>query len=371
VAVRKARHGGASQHVLELTPEALADHLVELGEPRYRARQILEWVFRHGAVDFSAMTSLPVALRERLAQDLLVRTAEVASRSESADGTFKLLLRWRDGEATECVMIPASGKSSRRTVCLSTQVGCDVGCRFCASGLDAARRNLSPGEIVEQALTVEDVLRERGENLSHVVFMGMGEPLANYRATVAAVRMINAPWGLDIAQRRITISTVGLPRQIVRLAGEGLQVTLALSLHAARAPLRSRLIPWAERLELTEILEACRTYLAKTGRRVTLEYCLLRGVNDRGEDLEALARISRDLRAHVNLMLYNPVEALPFERPELEEASMFLERLRHRDVRATLRTSRGVENDAACGQLRRRYVADRDGGAADTPDATF
>jgi 23S rRNA (adenine2503-C2)-methyltransferase len=346
-------------HILDFSPESLTSDLEELGEPSYRARQIFESVYRQGAVEFSSMSTLPAPLRARLTRRFIVRTAEVAGRSESSGGTVKLLLRWLDGETTECVMIPGSGRSSRSTVCLSTQVGCDVGCRFCASGLDGARRNLSVGEILEQALAIEDVLRERDSRVSHVVFMGMGEPLANYRATVAAVRALNAPWGLGIAQRRITVSTVGLPRQIVRLAEEGLQVTLALSLHAATSPLRSRLIPWAERLDLSEILDACRTYLARTGRRVTLEYCLLRGVNDQSQDLEALARIALDLRAHVNLMLYNPVESLPFERPAREEASRFLDGLRRRNVRATLRASRGIENDAACGQLRRRHLMRR------------
>lgn len=271
------------------------------------------------------------------------------------DGTVKLLLAWPDGATTECVMIPAPGDSPRRTVCVSTQVGCDVGCRFCASGLDGSLRNLSVGEILEQAIVIGEILRGAGERLSHVVFMGMGEPLANYRATVEAVRRLNADWGLGIAQRRITVSTVGLPKQIERLAGEGLQVTLALSLHAARGGLRSRLIPWAERLQLPEILAACEIYFRKTGREVTLEYCLLEGVNDRESDVEALAGVSRKLRGHVNLLMYNPVESLPFRRPARSAAIRFLKRLREHGVNAHLRESRGLETDAACGQLRRRH----------------
>jgi 23S rRNA (adenine2503-C2)-methyltransferase len=240
---------------------------------------------------------------------------------------------------------------------LSTQVGCDVGCRFCASGLDGALRNLSVGEVLAQALAVKNLLAQRGERLSHVVFMGMGEPLANYAVTVESARRINAAWGLAIGQRRITISTVGLPKQIRRLAGEGLQTTLALSLHAASEDLRADLIPWARRLPLAELLDACRFYLDQTGREITLEYCLLAGVNDRPEDIGALARIARDLRAHVNLMMYNPVAGLPYARPSRESSLGFLHDLRSRGVNVHLRESRGLDADAACGQLRRRAAA--------------
>ena len=270
--------------LLELTPQELGDHLTGAGEPRYRADQVFRWVFRDGARDFAQMTNLPEALRDRLAAEFVIDPAREVARSESSEGTIKLLLEWQDGSTTECVMIPAPGTGRRRTVCLSTQVGCDVGCRFCASGIDGALRNLSVGEVLSQALAVKNLLSLRRERLSHVVFMGMGEPLANYAVTVEAARRINAAWGLGIGQRRITISTVGLPKQIRRLAGEGLQATLALSLHAASEDLRSNLIPWARRLPLAELLEACRFYLHETGREITLEYCLLAGVNDSAAD---------------------------------------------------------------------------------------
>ncbi len=346
------------QSLLELTPAALSERLVEVGEASYRSDQVFHWIFKEGASDFAQMTNLSRELRRRLAAEFTIGTARETARSEAAEGTLKLLLSWRDGATTECVMIPAWGKGRRRTVCLSTQVGCDVGCRFCASGIDGALRNLTVGEVLDQALAVKNLLASRDERLSNVVFMGMGEPLANYSVTVEAVRRLNAEWGFGIGQRKITISTVGLPKQIRRLAGEGLQATLALSLHAANEDLRASLIPWARRLPLTELLDSCRFYLQETGREITLEYCLLAGVNDRPRDLVDLARIARDLRAHVNLMMYNPVDDLPFVRPSRASAASFLDELRGRGVNVHLRESRGLEANAACGQLRRRLGQD-------------
>ncbi len=343
-------------NLLDLSPEQLERRLAELDEPAYRARQILAWAYGRRARDFEAMTDLPAGLRSRLDERLRIRTATELARSEAPDGTAKLLVRWADGSTTESVMIPAPGVEGRRTVCLSTQVGCDVGCRFCASGIGGSLRNLSVGEVLEQALGVAELLAARAERLSHVVFMGMGEPLANYDVTVEAVRRLNAGWGLGIAQRRITVSTVGLPKQIDRLAGEGLQITLALSLHAPDDRLRAELIPWAEGISLGALLPACRRYLERTGREITLEYCLLAGVNDRPQDAAALARIALDLRAHVNLLMYNPVAGLPFERPSRNAAIGFLRRLRAAGAKAHLRESRGLEADAACGQLRRRAI---------------
>jgi 23S rRNA (adenine2503-C2)-methyltransferase len=342
------------QHILDLAPAELERHLEDLGEPAYRGRQILAWTYRRRARDFEAMTDLPAELRGRLGATLVPRVGEELARSTAPGGTTKLLLRWGDGSTTESVMIPAPDGGQRRTVCLSTQVGCDVGCRFCASGIGGSRRNLTVGEVVEQALATSDLLAERGERLSHAVFMGMGEPLANYGVTVEAVRRISADWGLGLSQRRITVSTVGLPRQIERLAEEGLRVTLALSLHAPNDHLRAELIPWAEGISLAKLLPACGRYLERTGREVTLEYCLLAGVNDQPTHAVELSRIATDLRAHVNLLMYNPVPDLPFRRPSRNQAFGFLERLRQNGARATLRESRGLEADAACGQLRRR-----------------
>jgi 23S rRNA (adenine2503-C2)-methyltransferase len=208
--------------------------------------------------------------------------------------------------------------------------------------------------VVEQAVVVASLLRVRQERLSHVVFMGMGEPLANYEVTVEAVRRLNAAWGLGISQRRITVSTVGLPKQIERLAEEDLQITLALSLHAPNEELRRQLIPWARGVPLGRLLEACRHYFSRTGREMTLEYCLLAEVNDQTGHARELAEIARELRAHVNLLMYNPVSSLPFARPSRNRAVGFLKELRRLGVNAHLRESRGLEADAACGQLQQR-----------------
>ncbi|MEJ2086534.1 MAG: 23S rRNA (adenine(2503)-C(2))-methyltransferase RlmN [Acidobacteriota bacterium] len=340
-------------NLLDLNPESLGGWIAAAGESSFRAEEILRWAFGRRARRFEEMTSLPSELRRRLGDSFQLRSSTLEACSEAADGTVKVLLKWRDGATTESVMIPAPGGSTRRTVCLSTQVGCDVGCRFCASGIGGSLRDLSIGEILEQAFVIGEILAERDERLSHVVFMGMGEPLANYTATVGAIRSLNAPWGLGIGQRRITVSTVGLPKQIERLATEGLQITLALSLHAPNDILRRELIPWAEGISLNRLLAACRSYLHRTGREITIEYCLLAGINDDEEHAVQLAGFARQVRSHVNLLMYNPVEGLPYARPSRNRAIRFLKSLRSSGIGAHLRESRGLENTAACGQLRR------------------
>ena len=267
------------------------------------------------------MSNLSKPLRSWLDQQAIIYSSEVTRESASEDGTRKLLLSWPDGTAVETVWIPAEG---RNTVCVSTQVGCPVGCRFCASGLDGLQRNLTAGEIVEQALRVRGRIGEvssqhdSAERLSNVVVMGMGEPLANYEQLVKALRIINAPWGLAIGARKITVSTVGLPKQIRRLAGEDLQISLALSLHAPDDELRRELVPWARGVTIADLIDACRYYFETTGREITLEYVLLEGVNMRPEHAAELARIAKRLRANVNLLRYNPVPGLPFARPAAE-----------------------------------------------------
>ena len=346
---------GPRRSLLDLSTAELDDWLAAAGERVYRRRQILDWVFLRRARSPQEMSDLPVVLRRRLAAEFVLRSGREVARRQASDGTAKLLLAWPDGATTECVMIP--GAAARRTACLSTQVGCDVGCTFCASGIGGSSRDLGVGEVLEQALAIGDLLAEAGDRLSHVVFMGMGEPLANYEVTVEAARRLNAAHGLGIGQRRITISTVGLPKQIERLAGEGLQTTLAVSLHAPNDALRRDLIPWARGIPLARLLEACRRYFARTGREVTFEYCLLAEVNDRPEHAGELAAIARGLRAHVNLLMYNPVPGLPYARPSRNRAIDFLKRLRSAGVNVHLRESRGLEAEAACGQLRRRAAS--------------
>ena len=327
------------------------------GQPPYRADQVADWVYAKGADAFSHMTNLPKPLRDWAARQWAIYTSVVARESVSSDGTRKLLLTWPDRAAVETVWIP---EARRQTVCVSSQVGCPVGCAFCASGLTGLERNLSAGEIVEQVLRARGLLRQAtadpAARLTNVVFMGMGEPLANYDAVLKAVQIINAPWGLCIGARKITISTVGLPKQIRRLADEDLQLNLALSLHAPEENLRRELIPWAK-APLAEVLDACRHYFERTGREITLEYVLLAGVNDRPIHARKLGLIARRLRANVNVLRYNPVAGLPFEPPNAEAVRDFQQRLREMAVNAHVRKSRGQDVNAACGQLRRAGVS--------------
>ncbi len=336
------------------TPESLGEWLSANGQPGYRASQVLRWLYVDGAASYEQMSNLPKTLRGRLASEFPPYRSTVVRSQESSDGTIKRLLRWPDGATSECVLIP---DEDRRTACISTQVGCPVGCVFCASGLGGLQRQLSGGEIVEQALRVRELCTDNGSRLSNIVFMGLGEPLANYAATLHAIRTINAEWGMGIGARKITVSTVGLPTQIHRLADEKLQITLALSLHAPTDELRQKLIPWAERVSIESLIDACRYYFATTGREVTLEYILLGGVNDSTAQAEALADITQRIRSHVNLLAYNPVASLPYERPSNNACVRFLDTLRARGVNAHIRRSRGLDIDGACGQLRRREMS--------------
>ncbi len=335
--------------------------LADAGHPRYRVAQVMEWVFDKGAGTFDEMTNLPKTLRTWLAERSVVRTGAITAQSDGRDATEKLLLTWPDQTSVECVWIP---EETRNTACISSQVGCPVGCRFCASGIDGVVRNLTASEIVEQALAIRDRVRsasqaagdEKPARLTNIVFMGMGEPLANYDEVLKAVRRINALDGLAIGARKITLSTVGLPKQIRRLAKEDIPLNLALSLHAPNDELRARLIPWG-RIPIRELIDACRAYFDATGREITLEYILLAGINCEAEHAEMLARICRQLRCNVNLLRYNPVPGLPFRRPEAQASYDFQKRLKSLGVNAHLRRSRGRDIDAACGQLRRRAAA--------------
>jgi 23S rRNA (adenine2503-C2)-methyltransferase len=341
------------RHLLNLDRVTLEAWLADLGEPSYRAGQIRRWVFERGAASFDEMTNLSKKLRAGLADEFTIHASQVSREQRSGDGTVKLLLGWLDGRTSECVLIP-DGK--RRTACISCQVGCPVRCRFCASGIGGLDRNLSAGEMVEQALRIAALCSPEGR-LSNVVFMGLGEPLANYSAVLRAARNINAPDGLDIGARKITISTIGLPTQIRRLASEKLQVTLAISLHAPNDELRAELIPWAEKIPLAEIIDAAREYFDGTGREITLEYLLLHGVNDRFAHARELAHLAAKMRCNVNLLRYNPVPGLSYERPSAEDAHYFVTKLREHGVNAHLRKSRGLDITAACGQLRRAVAA--------------
>ncbi len=340
------------QALLGVTLDDFTSWCAENNLPSYRAKQVFEWVYAKGARDFEVMTNLGKGLRADLSQAWTIWSGAESRRQASADGTTKLLVTWPDQATCECVLIP---DEDRRTACLSSQVGCPVGCAFCASGIGGLQRQLAPGEMVEQALRIAG-LCDATHPLSNIVFMGSGEPLANYAAVLRAVRILNAPWGLNMGARRITISTVGLPTQIGKLAREGLQVNLAISLHAPNDELRQELIPWAKRVSIDQLVDSARDYFEQTGREVTIEYILLAGVNDRVEHAHQLARLCHKMRCNLNLIRYNAVAELGFERPTSFAAHGFAEILRSRGVNAHIRKSKGRDIAAACGQLKRRVM---------------
>ncbi len=337
-----------TKSLLGVTQPDLESLFEQWGEKKFRAKQIFEWIYQHQVASIEEMTNLSKPLREKLTGAFHLFESQIVTESVATDGTRKLLLSWSDGQTTECVLIPGE---NRRTACISTQVGCPVGCVFCASGLDGVKRNLHAGQIVEQVMRLKR-LCEPEHRLSNVVFMGLGEPLANYDNTTAALRLINGSIG--IGARKITISTVGLPKQMRRLADEQLQFTLALSLHAPTDELRQKLIPWAEGVTIEELVGAAQHYFERTGREVTLEYVLLADINDSPQHAKDVAKICKKMRANVNLILYNPVPDLPYRRPTDATARQFLATLKDNGVNAHLRPSRGLDIDSACGQLRRR-----------------
>ncbi|MCJ7544492.1 MAG: 23S rRNA (adenine(2503)-C(2))-methyltransferase RlmN [Phycisphaerae bacterium] len=327
---------------LDMTIQQARDTLAAQNIEPYRAEQLADWVYRKAVTDPAAMTSLPSTVVGLF--DIL--TSRVVARAESADGTTKLLLEYPDGQRVETVLIPA-GK--RATVCLSTQVGCAMGCGFCASGLGGLKRNLTCGEILQQVIHLRQAT---GRRITGAVFMGMGEPLANYDATVAATRALIDPQRFGLSARAVTLSTVGLPGRIRRLARENLPITLAISLHAPNDALRRKLTPAASVASIEQILAAAAVFFASRKREVTLEYVLLAGLNDTNVCAEALARLAKRLRCNVNLIRYNPVPSMPYAAPTAAAAKAFLARLRRRGVNAHLRRSRGADIAAACGQLR-------------------
>lgn len=338
------------QHLLDLKHEEFAAWLAGRGVPSYRAAQIRKWPIRSPGIDFDRMSDLPKGLRDQLAESFRLWTMSQAARQQSDDGTEKLLLEVDGGDRIECVLL--RDDRGHRTVCLSTQVGCAMRCVFCASGLDGVRRNLTSGEILEQVLRLNGLLAS-GERLSHVVVMGMGEPLANLERLLAALETITAPDGLGISGRRVTISTVGLPKAIRRLAGAGVRYHLAVSLHAPDDRLRNRIVPANRKVGIAAILAATDDYFAKTGRRVTFEYVLLAGVNDQEEHAERLATLLRGRPSLVNLIPYNPVAGLPFRTPEADRVRQFQQILQAGGLAAEIRYRKGERIDAACGQLRR------------------
>ena len=352
---------GVIRPLHSLSLEEVQESLKELGQPAYRAKQIMEWAYsRDKRVDsWSGMTNLPAALRTSLESLHPIRFPEVVKVSGSRDTTQKFLLKLHDGEFIETVLIPASPalygeESDRRTLCVSSQVGCAYGCKFCASGLDGWKRHLSADEIVSQVLLVEKV---SGERINNLVFMGMGEPMANYANFQKAITILNAPWGVGLGARKMTVSTSGLVPRIRDLADQPLQIRLAISLHGASDAVRSEIMPVNQKYPVAELMEACSYYSERKKQMITFEYILIEGVNDATEEARLLADRARGLRAKINLIPYNAVEGLPWNRPSEEVQEEFLSILLSRGIAATIRREKGHDIDAACGQLRRRMVS--------------
>jgi 23S rRNA (adenine2503-C2)-methyltransferase len=339
--------------VLDVARDEMHAWLRERGQPPMRLRQIERWILVARATDFSQMTDLPQSLRGDLAADFSPLGSRIERHLVSIDGTHKLLLRLADGNVVECVLLK---EADRRTVCVSTQVGCGMGCVFCASGIGGVVRNLRPGEILEQLLHCRNLLPAE-ERVSHIVVMGMGEPLANLDNLLEALAVATSPKGLGIGARHVHISTVGLPAMIRRLADLGKQYHLAVSLHAPNDVLRTQIVPTNDKTGLTAIVDAADYFYATTGRQVTYEYVLLRDRNDLPEHAVELAQLLRGRQAHVNLIPFNDVHGLSWRRPQQRAIDDFVAALRAARVSVKVRKRKGADIDAACGQLRREALA--------------
>ncbi|MFO0877750.1 MAG: 23S rRNA (adenine(2503)-C(2))-methyltransferase RlmN [Gemmataceae bacterium] len=339
--------------LLDVPADTLRAWLAEREQPAMRVKQLRRWLLVGRATTFEQMSDLPRTLREQLESAFVPLSTRVTRALVSSDGTEKLLIGLSDGQQVECVLLK---EADRRTVCISTQVGCGMGCVFCASGIGGAIRNLRPAEILEQLLQARNRLPAE-ERLTHIVVMGMGEPMANLDALLEALEVATAPTGLGIGARHVTISTVGLPVRIRRLAELGKQYHLAVSLHAPNDPLRTQIVPTNDKIGLTAILEAADYFQEKTGRQVTYEYVLLRDLNDRPQHAAELGRLLRGRGAHVNLIPFNDVAGLPYRRLTQEALTDFVEILRHHQVSVKVRKRKGADIDAACGQLRRDALA--------------
>ena len=354
------------------TLDSLTALLKEKGEPAFRAKQILDWVYKKRARTWDDMTNLSKPLRTWLDETFELMPASLVSGKQSLDVTDKLLLEMGDRSLIETVIIrvPQEGvglDQSRKTICISTQVGCAMACAFCASGLAGLKRDLNAGEIVAQLLQVcyrEDARTPRARmelaSFDNIVVMGMGEPLANYDNIIRALTIVNAEWGLGVGARRITLSTSGLVPKILKLAEEPLGLRLAISLHGATNEVREKIMPVNKAYPLEKLLPAIKAFNEKHGRMVTLEFILIEEINDSLDQAEKLRDIARDLHAHVNIIPYNTVEGLPWKRPSITRQERFADILRDARISVTLRREKGHDIDAACGQLRLKTEKDRE-----------
>ena len=341
----------AKKDIASYSFEELKAEMEDLGEKAFRAKQIYEWLHKKLADDFEEMTNLSKPLREKLDERYEIRRVEVERRQISQiDGTNKFLFCLNDGNMVESVLMKYKHGNS---VCISSQVGCRMGCRFCASTLDGLERNLTPSEMLRQVYQIQKIT---GERVSNIVIMGTGEPLDNYDNFVKFVHMISDEHGLNISQRNITASTCGIVPNIRRLAEENLQITLALSLHGSNQEKRRSLMPVANKYELSEVLLACDYYFEKTGRRITFEYSLVHGINDTPEDAGELTGILKHRNCHLNLIPVNPIKERNYEKPDKKSAENFKNKLEKNGINVTIRREMGSDIDGACGQLRRKTM---------------
>jgi 23S rRNA (adenine2503-C2)-methyltransferase len=351
--------------IKELSLKELEDKLLSWGSPKYHAKQIFNWIYQKGAFEFSSMSDLPAALRKTLVDDFYILGLQLADLQKSSDGTDKFLFELNDGNLIEAVSIPmrerspgligsAGARLCAVTGCISSQAGCKFACRFCASALKGFKRNLSAGEILDEALYLKN--NAQSGPLTHIVFMGTGEPLDNYENVLKAIRMINAPHAFNIGARRITISTCGIIPGIKRLQDEELQVELSISLHVADDRIRTHIMPVNKKYPLADLIRCCHEYIAKTNRQITFEYVLIKGLNADLGSAQKLVTLLKDLRlAKVNLIAANPIPELKIMPPEKPEIISFKDYLFKAGINVTLRRERGQDIDAACGQLRLKY----------------
>ncbi len=339
------------QDIKELGLKELEDKLLSWGLPKYHAKQIFNWIYQKGVLDFNNMSDLPAALREKLAAEFYILGLELADLQKSSDGTIKFLFELEDKNLIEAVSIPAA---RRVTGCISSQVGCKFSCQFCASALKGFKRNLTVGEILDEVLYLKNNTQQA--ELTHIVFMGTGEPLDNYENVLKSIRLINSPDALNIGARRITISTSGIIPGIERLESEDLQIELSVSLHAADDKTRSQLMPVNKKYPLEALIQCCHEYIAKTNRQITFEYILIKGLNSNLASAQNLVKLLKDLRlAKVNLIPANSIPELKIIPPLNAEILTFKECLFKSGINVTLRRERGQDIDAACGQLRLRH----------------
>lgn len=343
-----------TKSLLGYTLDGIEELMLSMEQPKYRAKQVMEWLYKHRCESIDDMSNLPEGIRETLREAHHVGVLEEVKCQGASDTTRKYLFKLRDGRYVETVLIPASkglygDKSDRLTACVSSQVGCAYGCKFCASGLAGLTRNLTAAEIVGQLMAVE---KSSGSKINNIVFMGMGEPLANIKNLEQALDIITAHWGMNIGARHITISTSGLAPMIKKIADRPQQIRLAISLHGATNEVRDKIMPVNAKWKIEELFEALEYYKSKSSRRLTLEYILIKGVNDTLEQAEILARRAKKLKALVNVIPYNTVEGLDWERPEDSHCYRFRDTVKNAGVITTMRIEKGHDIDAACGQLR-------------------